>query len=297
MPFRPRFFTCLWARLLLTEPCPRSRVSRGMRTHPAGADLLTAHFRFHHELNDFIAWPNREREFNCPFPPNATAKHMIEALGVPHTEVALVFIDGKEVNMGQRLQPGDRVCVYPLGYPMGPAPAARAPGHEPGQLQFVADAHLGGLARLLRMAGFDTLYDNAYQDSQIAQLSRERGRIVLSRDRDLLKRRDVVRGCYVRTCKPDEQIKELAARYGLAERMRPLALCLCCNVELVDVDGESIQQRVPPAVKARIQRFKTCPGCLRIYWEGTHWRQMRRMLDDLLPASGNRLPVKEASRD
>lgn len=256
-----------------------------MSIHPAHAGVSSAYFCFHDELNLFIACQHRQREFLSAFPPNATAKHMIEALGVPHTEVALVLVDGKLVDMGYRLQPGDRIGVYPVGHPAARMPLAHRPDRDGGgPLRFVADAHLGGLARLLRMAGFDTLYDNAFQDRQIAQLSVARGRVVLSRDRDLLKRRDVVRGCYVRAFKPDEQLKELARRYDLAQWSRPFALCLACNVELMEVDGASVAQSVPPAVKARTRRFKTCPACRRIYWEGTHWQQMRRRLGALLPS-------------
>ena len=88
------------------------------------------------------------------------------------------------------------------------------------QTRFVADAHLGCLAHLLRMMGFDTLYDDGFSGDEIERIALSQGRIVLTRDRDLLKRRSITHGCYVRALRPQEQLRELSDRLQLARSAR-----------------------------------------------------------------------------
>ncbi|MGH8662007.1 MAG: Mut7-C RNAse domain-containing protein [Burkholderiales bacterium] len=153
---------------------------------------------------------------------------------------------------------------------------------------FIADAHLGGLARLLRMLGFDTLFENAYADRHIlALLARER-RILLTRDRELLKCRDVSRGCFVRALKAEAQLNEVAARYALAQHARPFTLCLHCNARLEAAEPDAVAARVPEPIAARYTRFARCPGCSRVYWEGSHWEHMRAMLGPVLAEAAPR---------
>ena len=124
----------------------------------------TATFRFYAGLNDFLPPARRQRAFEAVCAPDASVKHMIEVLGVPHTEVALIVIDGEPTSFAHRLQDGDRVAVYPRFAVLDTAGLPLLRDAPPVPLRFVADAHLGALARLLRMAGFDTLYRNDYTD-------------------------------------------------------------------------------------------------------------------------------------
>jgi uncharacterized protein with PIN domain len=150
------------------------------------------------------------------------------------------------------------------------------------ETRFVADAHLGGLAHLLRMAGFDTLYDNNFQDSEIATLSEQEDRIVLTRDRELLKRRTITHGCYVHTLKSTQQLREIFGRLDLARSARPFTLCLHCNAPLRAVDKAVVEDRLPPKVREHYARFSTCDVCRRVFWEGSHWRSMRAVLGALV---------------
>jgi hypothetical protein len=145
-------------------------------------------------------------------------------------------------------------------------------------LRFLADAHLGGLARFLRMLGFDTAHRNAYDDAEIRRLAEEERRIVLTRDRELLKCREIRTGCYVRALKPEAQLQEVAARYGLAPRARPFTLCLQCNLPLEAVEKSAVAQRVPERVFSIQEAFSSCGGCGRIYWPGSHYERMRLAL-------------------
>lgn len=240
------------------------------------AERALATFRFYAALNDFLPRQRRQRDFPMRCARAATAKHMIEALGVPHTEVGLLVVNGEVSEMGRLLQDGDRVAVYPpLCRLLPPAPLARPP-------RFLADAHLGGLAHMLRMMGFDTLYDNRFHDDAIVRLAARDGRIVLTRDRELLKRRAIEAGCYVHALKSQDQLREVVERFDLARDARPFSLCIHCNAPLHPVAKERVVDRLPPRVRAGQERFSTCDLCHRVYWEGTHWRNMRHVLDGLV---------------
>lgn len=241
--------------------------------------MTHATFRFYARLNAFLPAERRGQALHCRCARDATTKHMIEALGVPHTEVALVLIDGEPVGLERLIEDGDRVAVYPrferldLGVLQPPRPD--------GQPRFVADAHLGGLARLLRMAGFDTLFDNGFEDAAMADLANREGRILLTRDRALLMRRVVRYGCYVHAQRPADQFRELYARLDLATHMAPFSLCLACNRPLHAVDKQQVWARLPERIRQRHDRFQGCDGCGGLFWEGSHWQDMRAMLATL----------------
>lgn len=243
--------------------------------------MVTATFRFYEELNDFLAPQRRRGEFEADCARAATVKHMIEALGVPHTEVELVLVNGESVTFDHLLRDGDRVAVYPTFEAIDITPLLRVREHPMRRTRFIADAHLGGLAHLLRMTGFDTLYDNNFADAEIEAIAERDGRIVLTRDRELLKRRTITHGCFVHALKPAQQLHEIFERLDLAHSARPFTLCLECNVPLRDVDKAQIEHRLPPRVRTHKQRFSTCDCCGRLFWEGSHWKRMRALVDEL----------------
>ncbi|MBW8328628.1 MAG: Mut7-C ubiquitin/RNAse domain-containing protein [Thiobacillus sp.] len=245
--------------------------------------MVSATFRFYEELNDFLAPARRKQEFSVPCAQGATTKHMIEALGVPHTEVELILVNGESADFDRLLQDGDRVAVYPPFEALDVTPLLRVRDTLLRETRFVADAHLGGLAHMLRMLGFDTLYDNHFQDDAIVAIAEQDGRIVLTRDREMLKRRAVTHGCYVHTLKSEDQLREIVERLDLARSARPFTLCLHCNAPLRPIDKASVLDRLPPRVREHYERFSTCDACGRVYWEGSHWRNMRRVLDGVLP--------------
>jgi len=246
--------------------------------------LTTATFRFYEELNDFLAPQRRRRDFELACAENATVKHAIESVGVPHTEVELILVDGRSVDFAHRVSEGERISVYPVFEAFDVAPLVRvrdAPLREP---RFIADAQLGGLARRLRMLGFDTLYDNHAADPWIRATAAAEGRTILSRDRQLLICRDVTHGCYVHALKPVEQLREVVERLQLAGAARPFTRCLCCNVVLEPVGKAEVLERLPPAVAVGQDTFKRCAACERVYWPGDHYRRMSEALAEVLAA-------------
>ncbi|WP_417776118.1 Mut7-C RNAse domain-containing protein [Stutzerimonas xanthomarina] len=243
--------------------------------------MTTATFRFYARLNAFLPVQRRGQAFICSCAQAATTKHMIEALGVPHTEVALVLANDTPVGLDWAINDGDRIAVYPKFERIdisGLTPMQPLPSDPP---RFVADAHLGGLARLLRMAGFDTLFDNHYEDAAMTDLANREGRVLLTRDRALLMHRVVTHGCYVHALKPADQLRELYERLELAAHARPFSLCMRCNRPLSEIDKQAARDRVPLRVLERHERFVGCDCCGRVFWEGSHWQDMRALLGSL----------------
>jgi uncharacterized protein with PIN domain len=240
--------------------------------------MVMASFRFYEELNDFLPRDRRGRTYATNCARAATTKHMIEALGVPHTEVELVLVNGESVGFDRLLEEGDRVSVYPKFERFDISPLLRVRERPLRRLRFVADAHLGGLARLLRMAGFDTLYDNNFDDSEIEDIALEQERVVLTRDRELLKRRTITHGCYVHSLKAAHQLREMVDRLDLAASMEPFTLCLHCNAPLRDVPKSEVVDQLPPSVRELHEEFNTCDVCHRVFWKGSHYHRMTALL-------------------
>jgi uncharacterized protein with PIN domain len=231
--------------------------------------MSRARFVVHGALVNFLAPENRTRAVDQACARAATLKQAIESLGVPHTEIGRVMVNRGPATLARIVHENDLVEVFPHD------PGA-APFEHP--LAFIADAHLGGLARMLRMLGFDATYDNAAQDEQIAEQSALERRVVLTRDRELLKRREVLRGCYVTTLKPEAQLREISLRYDLPKHMRPFTLCLHCNLPLRTAEPAAVRERVPDRIREHYKSFMHCAGCDRVYWEGSHWDRMRAVL-------------------
>jgi len=256
-------------------------LSRNPPPQAVPTPMVTATFRFYEELNDFLPPVRRRRDFAVDCARRATTKHMIEALGVPHTEVELVLVDGESVGFDRVLRDGERVAVYPKFEALDVTPLLRVREAPLRVTRFIADAHLGGLAHLLRLMGFDTLYENGWHDRDIVQRACEDSRIVLSRDRELLKRRDITHGCYVRALRPQPQLREILERLDLTRSARPFTRCLACNGPLTPIGKDEAWARLPSKVRELQERFTTCTACRRVYWEGSHWRRMKALVEGL----------------
>ena len=232
--------------------------------------MSTARFRFSEDLSRFLRREYRGRRFAYACARAANLKNAIEALGVPHTEVGEILVNGAPATLQRIVREGDDIEVR--------APSA---AQAEGPLAFIADAHLGALGRFLRMLGFDTVHEPQLGDADIRRLAHADNRIVLTRDRDLLKCREIARGYYVRALKPEAQLRELAARYRLAAEARPFTRCLPCNLPLAPVDKAQIAHRLPPKVAALHHNFTHCAGCDRVYWPGSHYARMCSAIEEI----------------
>lgn len=217
-------------------------------------------------------------EFDHRFTGMPSVKDTIEALGVPHTEIDVILVDGVSVGFGHRLCGGERVAVYPVFERLDVTPLVRlrpAPLREP---RFIADVHLGGLARHLRLLGFDTLWSNDLEDEQIIRVAAQQRRIILTRDRGILRNGRVTRGYWLRHTGSLSQMKELVRALDLGRAFRPYTRCLECNSLLGAASRLSVAGKVPLQVFLVYRDFRRCAHCGRIYWRGSHLQQLDRVI-------------------
>jgi len=233
--------------------------------------MPVAYFRFYEELNDFLPPARRKKEFPYAFKGTPSVKHAIEALGVPHPEVDLILADGRSVDFGYRLTHQDRISVYPVFESFDISPLVRLRPEPLRRPAFVLDVHLGKLARMMRLLGFDCLYRNDYDDPEIVDISVQQNRIILTRDRHLLQAGAVTRGYWVRSNAVDGQVGEVLRRFDLFSRIRSFRRCLLCNGAMEGVRKEDILQHLEPKTILYYNTFFRCRQCGRIYWKGTHF--------------------------
>jgi uncharacterized protein len=239
-------------------------------------------FRFYASLNDFLPHERRTRRFVCDAEAHASVKDAIEAIGVPHPEVDVIVVNGTPVEFGWRLQEGDEVAVYPRFCAIEPGSHLAAPVPVPAR--FVTDVHLAKLTARLRLAGFDTV--EADVDAELASRAEQETRIALTRDRELLKRRPVQIGYWIRQADPDEQFVEVLRYFDLARDVKPFTRCLRCNGVLQSASREAVADRLPPGVAPLFEDFHRCPSCGRVYWRGSHYDRLRTRLDRALARAG-----------
>lgn len=209
-------------------------------------------------------------------------KDLIESLGVPHTEVDLILVNGESVGFDYRVQNGDRIAVYPVFESLDVGSVSRVRSTPLREPRFILDVHLGTLARLLRMLGFDTLYDNRWDDPEIGRRGIAEHRIILTRDGGLLKRREVTHGYLVRSDTPVEQATEVLRRFDLAGRIAPFRRCTACNGIIEAVPREEVEDELEPGTRAAFDEFFRCRGCARIYWKGAHYEAMQEKIERIL---------------
>lgn len=199
------------------------------------------------------------------FSNHQSVKHLIESLGVPHVEVGRVTVNGEPAELRYRPRTGDRILVQPAtGCPTEP--------------RFLLDNHLGRLAAYLRMLGFDSQYDNKFSDEQMAEIVKSDARILLTRDRRLLMRKVVQFGYCPRSLEPLEQLQEVTCRFNLKVFIKPFHRCLRCNGILQPIEKDAVLDRLEPKTRLYYNEFTLCPDCGQIYWKGSHFDRMEKLV-------------------
>jgi uncharacterized protein with PIN domain len=241
-----------------------------------------ASFRFYAELNDFLPAHRKQVTFSYAFNGQPSVKDTIEALGVPHTEVDLILVNGQSADFSYRINDGDQVSIYPMFESIDIATVLRVRPQPLREVRFVLDIHLGRLAGYLRMLGFDALYQNDFQDEELANLSSVERRILLTKDRGLLKRGEVTHGYCVREIHPRRQLVEVLRRFDLADLIKPYKRCIRCNSMVTPVDKEEIIDQLQPETRQYYNEYHRCQDCARIYWRGSHYQRMQRFIAQIL---------------
>lgn len=240
------------------------------------------YLRFYEELNDFLEHDKRKIRFEHQFIDRTSVKDLIESLGVPHTEVDLILVNGKSVTFDYKINDKDDISVYPVyeSFDIADVQHLRAkPLRDP---KFVCEVHLGSLAKNMRMLGLDTYYKNTITKSEIVLTSINENRVILTRDSGLLKIKKVTHGYYIRNTDPKKQTSEVINRFHLEKTMKRFSRCILCNTVLKTVQKEKIMERIPEKVKASQSEYFICSNCDKIFWKGTHYKNMLSKIESLI---------------
>lgn len=247
--------------------------------------MAQAWIRFYQELNEFLPADKRRQSLPIALIGSPAVKDLIESFGVPHTEVDLVTVNGESVDFDYHVADGDRIAVYPVFESIDISSATRVRPRGLRHTRFILDVHLGALARLLRLLGFDTWYRGDYEDQEIVEAAGRTGRIILTRDRGLLMRRAVTHGYRLRSQDPVTQAAEVVRRFDLADTSAPFTRCPRCNGIVEWVSKESIRDRVEAGTFAGYESFYECRSCGQVYWRGSHYDTLLAKIDRIISES------------
>jgi uncharacterized protein len=235
------------------------------------------HVRFFGELRDFLDGPLRNRRFAYTIKGCPSVKDTLEAIGVPHVAIDLIFVNKAPCDFSQQLKERDEIRVYPIKYPLKKRHILHLQSAPP-HFRFVIDSHLGKLVRHLRLLGFDCCYKNVFPDREIARLAVREKRIVLTRDKGLLKYKCLRWAYWVRSPDPEKQIREVMKYFGLRRYIQPFTLCVECNGKIRPVAKSKVLDQLPPMTRISFKRFYRCSKCHRVYWQGSHFARLSRFI-------------------
>ncbi|MFI5818257.1 Mut7-C RNAse domain-containing protein [Streptomyces rishiriensis] len=216
----------------------------------------------------------------------STLGHVVESLGVPLTEVGALLVDGRETPVSHIPAEGESVSVRPVARPQ------RVPGAP---LRFLLDVHLGTLARRLRLLGVDAAYESTdIGDPALAALSAAEQRVMLSRDRGLLRRRELWAGAYVYSTAPEEQLRDVLDRF--APELLPWTRCTACNGLLRQATKDEVADQLRQGTQQSYDVFAQCRSCGRAYWKGAHHEQLVAIVERALAEFASRPEPGPVSR-
>lgn len=241
--------------------------------------LKTVTLRFYEELNDFLPFHRKKKRFTHTFIDRTSVKDLIESLGISHTEVDLILVNGKSVNFKYLVKDGDEIAVYPEFESLDISNLQKLRPKPLRKPKFVLDVHLGSLAKYMRLLGFDSLYNNNYSDEELVKISLTEKRAILTKDRGILKRAEVTHGYWIRSAKVFDQIREVIQRFNLKNLINEFSRCLVCNSMLKKISKEIIINRLPKKVSEWQNEFYYCKQCDKIFWKGSHHAKMRGIIE------------------
>lgn len=239
----------------------------------------TIQFRFYEELNNFLPPERRKVWFEHRFFGRPTVGDLIESLGVPHTGVDLILVNGESVDFFYCVKHGDRISVYPVFESLDISSITHLRAQSLREPKFIIEASLGKLAKYLRLLGFDTLYRTDYSFSSVIEIAKKDKRIVLTREEGKLsKGKMITHGYRIKAMDPKKQTEEIIVKFDLFSKINPFSICLECNVKIIAVEKNKIVNRLPLNIGRHFNEFCICPKCKRIYWPGSHYRTMSEFI-------------------
>ncbi len=241
--------------------------------------------RFYEELNDFLPKDKEKKRFIHTFIDRASVKDLIESFGIPHTEVDMILVNGKSVSFKYLINDADDISIYPVFESMDIANIQHLRCKPLRKPKFICDVHLGKLVRNMRMLGLDVYYKNDLGDNQIVKISLSEKRTILTRDVGILKRSEVTHGYFVRETNPEKQFDEILKRFDLKNQLMPFSRCLDCGEKLTKINKNKVISILPEKVKTSQNKFYYCNNCKKVYWQGSHYNNMKAFISKHLIVS------------
>jgi hypothetical protein len=241
-----------------------------------------AYLRFYEELNNFLPADKRKKTIEHFFYTSCSVKDAIESYGIPHTEVDLIIKNGEPIEFSTILKDQDRIAIYPKFESFDISSLNKLRPDPLRLIKFILDVHLGKLTRYLRLCGFDSVYENNFEDSTIIYVAQKEKRIILTRDKGILKNSRVTHGYWLRSDNPEEQMKEVIQRFDLKKEIKLFSRCTVCNGKLEKVNKNSIIEKLLPDTKSYYNEFYQCNQCGKIYWKGSHYYNMLKRIQEIL---------------
>ncbi len=239
-------------------------------------------FRFYAELNDFLPLKRKQKAFVQSFKTPITVRECIESLGIPLSEVDMILVNETSVDLNHKLKEYDYISVFPVFESFDVSAITKIRKTALRTSLFVVDAHLGKLAKYLRMLGFDTLYRSDIDDSEIISVARKEKRIILTRDKLLLKSKEVRHGYFVRSIEKHEQLREVVKKFDLNSQFKSFTRCMTCNTIFIKADKEEIQNKVDKDIFKIFNEFFYCKQCDKVFWKGSHFKRMEAYIRELI---------------
>ncbi|MDJ0497791.1 MAG: Mut7-C RNAse domain-containing protein [Acidimicrobiia bacterium] len=237
--------------------------------------------RFFGDLIDLLTLPDEAGVVVRTFDESPSVKDQIEACGVPHTEVDLLLVNGVPVGFDHRIADGDRISVYPFFNEMDVSHMSLVRPEPLPEMRFLVDINLGKLARYLRLLGFDTLSDGRWHDAELVAIAVDQQRMLLTKDRPLLKRSAVTHGYLVRADVPLDQTIEVIRRFDMTSSIKPFGRCMECNGDLRTVEKADIDHVLEPLTRRYFDDFRQCVQCRRVFWKGSHHRRLAAVIEEV----------------
>jgi uncharacterized protein with PIN domain len=240
---------------------------------------FTVRLNFHGDLGFFLKSKTDNKIVERRLGEKTSVKDVIESCRVPHPEIDLILVNGQPVDFSHILEGEQDIDVYPMQPP--PTFFHENRLQTKGIDRFIADGHLGKLARDLRLLGFDVVYDRDAQDRQLLAVMKIDNRALLTRDRWLLMHKVVRNGYYPRSQDAAEQTIEVMRRFDLFSAIAPFTRCLRCNALLEKVEKGEVIEKLEPLTRIHYEQFRRCTGCRQIYWPGSHFDRLRARIEGI----------------
>jgi uncharacterized protein len=276
--------SCFQPFLIFRENCYILYQMENNREHSRSNHLpviRTVYFRFYEELNDHLPIGWKKKRFPYEFRGRPSIKNTIQAIGVPHSEVDMILVNGNPSDFSYQLQGGEEISVYPVFESFDISTESRLRARPLRETKFIVDVNLGKLAKKLRLLGFDTLFRNDFEDDEIIEISLREKRIILTRDRGILMKNAATHGYWLRNDDPGKQLREVIGRLHLQNMFKPFSRCSNCNGELEVAEKEKLRSRLHVDTLHYYNEFWECRSCSKVYWEGSHFGRIIDLIEEL----------------